>query len=463
VVLRESLASLELLFYREGTTATVAVTRLLDGRLHFSSDGKVEADTSPQSMVLQRMMGHVPMLLHPNPRRVLNIGLGAGVTSGALSCYPETQLEIADIEPAVTNVAAIWAERNHDLIRRGRHTLFINDGRNHLLVTTNRYDVITSDPFEPVVAGAASLYTVEHFQLARSRLAPGGLMAQFLPLYELSRDDLLMIVRTFARVFPRASVFFTGTDTILLGLTEGAELRLATAAAKFAIPEVRASLAEIGMDRPERLLDMLVMDLEPGDAAIHEGRVNSDNHPFIEFSAPAQRAELPNRHEPEGLAGPFQGRAVGLPRRFDTRARRGNPARARRVARGAGGFAAPGSWRPARERGLAPAGGPFGAGSVPSSGMNSGPASGCWPPGRRSPARRWPFIRKRCGEPKGFLGLLPPRDARASRAAAGAGRRTPCAKPSRPTPIPPCSWPCAAGSAAWRGISRGPSGTSRRL
>jgi len=286
VVLRESLASLELLFYREGTTATVAVTRLLDGRLHFSSDGKVEADTSPQSMVLQRMMGHVPMLLHPNPRRVLNIGLGAGVTSGALSCYPETQLEIADIEPAVTNVAAIWAERNHDLIRRGRHTLFINDGRNHLLVTTNRYDVITSDPFEPVVAGAASLYTVEHFQLARSRLAPGGLMAQFLPLYELSREDLLMIIRTFARVFPRASVFFTGTDTILLGLTEGAELRLATAAAKFAIPEVRASLAEIGIDRPERLLDMLVMDLEPGDAAIHQGRVNSDNHPFIEFSAP---------------------------------------------------------------------------------------------------------------------------------------------------------------------------------
>jgi len=126
------------------------------------------------------------MLLHPNPRRALNIGLGAGVTAGALTCYPEVTVEIADIEPAVTSVAAFWAERNHDLIKRGRHTLFINDGRNHLLVTTNRFDVITSDPFEPVVAGAASLYTVEHFQLARSRLAQGGLMAQFLPLYEMS-------------------------------------------------------------------------------------------------------------------------------------------------------------------------------------------------------------------------------------------------------------------------------------
>ncbi len=129
------------------------------GGLYYSSEGKTEADTSPQSMVLQRMMGHLPMLIHPNPRRALNIGLGAGVTSGALSCYPDVKIDIADIEPAVTNVAAIWAERNHYLIERGGFTLFINDGRNHLLVTTNRYDVITSDPFEPVMAGAASLYT----------------------------------------------------------------------------------------------------------------------------------------------------------------------------------------------------------------------------------------------------------------------------------------------------------------
>jgi len=291
VRLRERLDIVELVFYREGATTTVDVKRTSDGRLYFSSDGKVEADTSPQSMVLQRMMGHLPMLLHPDPRRVLNIGLGAGVTAGALTCYPGVKIEVADIEPAVTNIAALWAPRNHDLIRRGKFNLVVNDGRNHLLVTTNRYDVITSDPFEPVVAGAASLYTVDHFQLARSRLAPDGLMAQFLPLYELSREDLLIILRSFLRVFPRSSVFFTGSDTILLGMTGNANIRLDTIAAKMASPDVRASLAEIGISRPERLLDMLVMDIQPGVSVVEDGPVNTDDRPIIEYSAPKSALE----------------------------------------------------------------------------------------------------------------------------------------------------------------------------
>jgi spermidine synthase len=286
VVLRENLSYAELRFYREGATATIAVTRTQDGELRFSSDGKVEADSTPKDMMLQRMQAHLPMLFHPNPRRVLNIGLGAGVTAGAISIYPEARLDIVEIEPAVTNAAALFAPWNHDLIRRGRYHLIINDGRNHLLATTNRYDVITSDPFEPVVAGAASLYTVDHFRLARSRLRPGGIMAQFLPLYELSRADLLMILRTFARAFPRTSVFFTGTDTVLLGLTDDATLRLETVAAKFAVPEVRASLAESGLDRPERLLEMLILEIEPGRAALEEGPVNTDDLPAVEFSAP---------------------------------------------------------------------------------------------------------------------------------------------------------------------------------
>jgi spermidine synthase len=286
VVLRDNLSYAELLFYREGATATISVTRTQDGELRFSSDGKVEANSGPKDMMLQRMQAHLPMLFHPHPRRVLNIGLGAGVTAGAIAIYPEAKLDIVEIEPAVTNAAALFAPWNHDLIRRGRHHLIINDGRNHLLATTHRYDVITSDPFEPVVAGAASLYTLDHFRLARSRLAPGGVMAQFLPLYELSRSDLLLILRTFVRAFPRASVFFTGTDTVLLGLTDDATLRLETVAAKFAVPDVRASLAESGLDRPERLLEMLILEIEPGGIAIEDGPVKTADLPVVEFSAP---------------------------------------------------------------------------------------------------------------------------------------------------------------------------------
>jgi spermidine synthase/tetratricopeptide (TPR) repeat protein len=286
VRLRDSLRSLELLYYKEGKTATVAVTRSPDGRLHYSSQGKVEADTSAAGMSLQRLQGHLPMLLHPNPRRVLNIGLGAGVTAGALTCYPDAEIDVVDIEPAATEVSAVWADYNHDVIRRGRIRLLTNDGRNHLLVTSNRYDVITSDPFEPVMAGAASLYTVEHFRLARARLARGGLMAQFLPLYELSSRDVLTIQRTFLRVFPRSAIFFTGVEVILLGFDDDAHADFATVTAKFELPAVRASLAEIGIDRPERLLEMLVADLTRESVRLLDGELHTDNHPIIEYSAP---------------------------------------------------------------------------------------------------------------------------------------------------------------------------------
>jgi spermidine synthase len=286
VVLREKLRSLQLLVYQEGKTATVSVTRTPGGRLHYSSQGKVEADTSEAGMSLQRLQGHLPMLLHPNPRRVLNIGLGAGVTAGALTCYPDAQVEVVDIEPAAVQVAAAWAGYNHDLIRRGRFRLRINDGRNHLLVTPTRYDVITSDPFEPVVAGAASLYTVEHFQLARSRLAPGGLVAQFLPLYELSSADVLTIMRSFLKVFPRSAIFFTGVETILVGLDDDAHLDFATVAAKFKLPEVRASLEEIGVDRPERVLEMMLADLTRESMPLMDGPTHTDDLPVIEYSAP---------------------------------------------------------------------------------------------------------------------------------------------------------------------------------
>ncbi len=286
ITLREHLRNERLLFYREGVSVTVSVTQTVDEKLFFCSDGKVEADTSPRSMVLQRMIGHLPMLCHPAPKRVLNIGLGAGVTLGALACHAPEALEVAEIEPAVTNVAMLWSAWNGAVLSHPNLRLHVNDGRNHLLVTTSRYDVITSDPFEPVMAGAGNLYTVEHFALARRRLAPGGIMGQFLPLYELSAEDLRIIMRSFMHVFPHAAIFFTGYDTILLGFTEGAGIDMAVIARNASRPVVRESLAATGFEHPEQILEMLVRETMDGARFIEPGMRNTDDRPVIEFSAP---------------------------------------------------------------------------------------------------------------------------------------------------------------------------------
>lgn len=286
ILIRNQLNSERMLYFNEGITSTISVIKTPDEKLSYCSQGKVEADTSERSMMLQRMMGHLPMLFHPNPQRVVNIGLGAGVTFGAVSCYPAEHLEVVEFEPSVVDVARVWGERNHNVLDHPNVTVTINDGRNHLFVGGEPYDVITSDPFEPVMAGAANLYTVDFFELAKAQLADGGIMVQYLPLYELSSENYATIMRSFAKVFPGCLLFFTGFDTILLGGKGDAALHLPVAHEKFEIPAVRDSLAEVGFTKPEMLLSMFVARLSDDDQMFAGGKLNTDRHPVIEFTAP---------------------------------------------------------------------------------------------------------------------------------------------------------------------------------
>ena len=275
-----------LLLFREGLTSTVSVTKTQDGVYFFSSDGKVEADSGERSMALQRLQGHLPMLFHPNPASVVNIGLGAGVTFGSLGCYPLEYLEVVEIEPNVKEVARVWGHRNHDILDNPQAKVTINDGRNHLFCSTRKYDVITSDPFEPVHSGAGHLYTVDHFRQAKSCLAEGGIMGQYLPLYEMSRADFFSIMRSFAEVFPNSSLFFTGTDTIMLGFKDKMNFSAERMRAKFQIPAARDSLAEIGITEPHMILGMFVADLS---TLLHRegvGLLNTDDLPIIEYRTP---------------------------------------------------------------------------------------------------------------------------------------------------------------------------------
>ena len=279
-------AAEHLLLFKEGMTAVVAVKTTQEGSYSFTANGKVEADTQNRGMAVQRLIGHLPMLFHPNPKRAVNIGLGAGVTFGSLACYPLDHTEVVEIEPNVQDVARVWGEFNHEVLDRDDVIVTINDGRNHLFCTTNKYDVITSDPFEPVVSGAASLFTREHFAQARRRLAAGGIMCQWLPMYEMSRSDFFAIMRTFADAFPRSSVFFTGTDTLMLGFSDDFEISADAVRAKFDIPAVRDSLASIGITEPHMILGMFVADLTVLLEQEGDDMLNTDDWPIIEFRTP---------------------------------------------------------------------------------------------------------------------------------------------------------------------------------
>ena len=224
--------------------------------LNYHNAGKVQASSEPQDMRLQRMLGHLTTLLPKNPRRVLVIACGAGVTAGAVSIDPMVEHQtIVEIEPLVPSVVSkYFGEQNFHVVDNPKVHVEIDDARHFVLTTKEKFDAITSDPFDPWVKGAATLYTKEFFQLAKDRLNPGGVVTVFVQLYESSLAAVKSEVSTFLAVFPNGMVFANeyqggGYDVVLVGQKDEGPINIDEIETRLARPEyapVRASLAEIG-------------------------------------------------------------------------------------------------------------------------------------------------------------------------------------------------------------------------
>jgi spermidine synthase len=213
----------KVLFIAEGLNSTIAVSDW-DGVLQFHVSGKVEASTGSYDMRLQRTLGHLPALLHPNPRSVLVVGFGAGVTAGSFTLYPSVErIAICEIEPVIPPVATrYFGKQNYDVLHDARTQIVYDDARHFVLTTPERFDIITSDPIHPWVKGSATLYTKEYFEMVKAHLNPGGLVTQWVPLYETDADTVKSEFATFFEVFPNGTVWANelpegGYDVFLLG------------------------------------------------------------------------------------------------------------------------------------------------------------------------------------------------------------------------------------------------------
>ncbi len=205
----------ELLFYEEGRAATVSVKRL-GGTLSLAVDGKVDA-TSSGDMLTQRLLAHVPLLLHTAPRTALVIGLGSGVTAGAALSHPLERVDAVEISAEVAAAARrFFGRANKGALEDPRLRLVVADGRNHLALSRRRYDVIISEPSNPWMVGVSALFTRDFFELARARLEPGGLFCQWAHVYNMTERDLKTVIAGFADAFPGAALFLINEGDVLL-------------------------------------------------------------------------------------------------------------------------------------------------------------------------------------------------------------------------------------------------------
>jgi spermidine synthase len=289
-VAREKQSHLEVLYFHEGVNETVSVTRSRGGEQSFIVNGRPEASNVPIDVQLQKALGHLPMLLHPDPRRVFVLGTGTGMTLGATAIHPEVQrLVLGEIEEGVLGVARTFSEWNNRVLDDPKLQVVLNDGRNFLATTTESFDVITADPIHPWSGGAGYLYTEDYFRAVARRLAPGGIAAQWLPLYELTPRDVRTVVRTFARVFPYTMLWLTYYDAVLVGSESPITIDEERLSRRMGVPRIRDDLRVAGMATPDDLLSYFLFASGGAREFGRGGDVNTDDNVVLEFSAPASQ------------------------------------------------------------------------------------------------------------------------------------------------------------------------------
>lgn len=275
----------ELLFYREGAFGTVAVFQLGDAK-ELTINCIEEVPTHRDAITTFKLLGHLPLLLHPNPKTVLVNAVGGGVTLGAVTKHDVT-VDAVDIVPDVRDAMALFGKENGNVLQRSNWKLIADDGRHYLKIAPQRYDVITADATHPAAAESWVLYTQEYYQLVKSKLTDNGIFAQWLPLHNMAPADYLSTLRTFRGVFPETLLLFTNRYTLMVGaktklpLTPGElDQRLAGVNAT-----VRVDLQEIGISRGQDVLKYIIFDGPGIDKLVGDDYpILTDNHTSVEFA-----------------------------------------------------------------------------------------------------------------------------------------------------------------------------------
>ena len=283
------------LYVGEGMNSSIAVSEEPSGARNFHVAGKVEASSLPQDMRLQRMLGQLSALLVNEPKSVLVVGFGAGVTAGSFVLHPGIKrIVICEIEPLIPKVVSTYfSKENYNVANDPRVQIVYDDARHFILTSKEKFDVITSDPIHPWVKGAATLYTKEYFELVKQHLNPGGVVTQWVPLYESSPAVVKSEVATFFNVFPDGTVWSNdingkGYDVVLAGHATPQTINLDSMQARLSSPDgarVSQSLAEVGLSSAISLMSTYggqARDLAPW---LTDAQINRDANLRLQYLA----------------------------------------------------------------------------------------------------------------------------------------------------------------------------------
>ena len=301
----------ELLFYKEGVDASVTVVEDPQGVRRAFVDANQAAEDSRWDLPSHSIIGHLPILLHPDPKTALVIGFGMGVTSWSISRHG-VQVDAIEISPGIVEANKYFPKINHNVLDDPLVNLIVDDGRNYALTTDKRYDMISTGIIHPLVsANSAAFYTTDFYELCKKILTPpsippasggengreipasggenrGGIMCQWVPLHRLPEEHYKMIIRTFKAVFPHTTLWYKYTPdfSILIGTPERLRIDYLNFKRRIEKESVKADLEAVNMADPLALLDSFMMDEDTIDQYVGPGPLHTDKRPRMEFFGP---------------------------------------------------------------------------------------------------------------------------------------------------------------------------------
>lgn len=286
----ERRALAQLLFYEDAADATVSVesepSQFSARELSLRINGKVDA-SSGGDLSTQYLLGLLPLMAKPDSKDVFCFGMGSGITAGTTLGYPIEHLTVAENCAPVLRAVRLFDPWNSGVLTNSRVHIYDEDARTVLKLSPQKYDVIISEPSNPWMVGIGSVFSREFYELAASRLKPGGVMTQWFHTYEMDENLLNLVLRTFGKVFPNMEIWDCGSgDIILLGSTRPWESSPDAFRRVFETEKPRRDLSMIGLNAPEEVFARQLASQRTAFAVPGPGRIQSDNLPVLEYEAP---------------------------------------------------------------------------------------------------------------------------------------------------------------------------------
>jgi spermidine synthase len=276
----------KILFFKEGMHTTVTTELSVSGNIFLRVNGKTDASLA-LDMRTQLLSGYLPMLFHPDPKSTLVIGQGSGITLGAVEQFPVKEIKLVEISPSVIEGSRFFDPFNHQALKDERVTLKLEDGRNHIALSADTYDVIISEPSNPWISGVGALFTVNFFELLKKRLNPGGVACIWVHT-NMSPESFKSIIRSFSKEFPFVSMWesIAGDDYLLIGSEKKYGLSYEKAQKYLLNEVVGRDLHRIGINNTPDLLSLMIMSREKLLEFSASAPLHTDDNSLLEFNAP---------------------------------------------------------------------------------------------------------------------------------------------------------------------------------